>query len=389
MNQATCLEGFAKSFGDAKNARVFFAPGRVNLIGEHTDYNGGHVFPCALSMGTYVAIRKREDRKLRFYSENFAESGIYELSLDNLAPRSNRTWTAYPCGVIWAMAQEGMVIPFGFDMWVFGNIPNGSGLSSSASLEVVTGYALSQLFDFSITNDHIALLGQQAENGYVGMNCGIMDQFAVAMGKEGCAIYLNTGTLEYQYAPLSLEGCDILIMDTRKKRGLKDSKYNDRVKECTTALEILRRYGDVASLCDAEEDLLERAKADMPETIYRRARHAITEDRRTQRAVVALEGKDIAQFGNLMNASHTSLEEDYEVTGKELDSLVHNAWNCEGVIGARMTGAGFGGCAVALVRSECTEAVKAHVGEIYHKETGLTAAFYIASVGNGPMEVLD
>ncbi len=388
MNYVTCLDGFAKSFGDAKNVRVFFAPGRVNLIGEHTDYNGGHVFPCALSMGTYVAIRKRDDRKLRFFSENFSESGIYEFSLDTLAPHSNRTWTAYPCGVIWAMEQEGMIIPSGFDMWVYGNIPNGSGLSSSASLEVVTGYALGQLFDISMSNDHIALLGQKAENGYVGMNCGIMDQFAVAMGKEGCAIYLNTGTLEYQYAPISLEGCDILIMDTRKKRGLKDSKYNDRVKECTTALEILRRYGDVASLCDAEEELLERAKADMPEVIYRRARHAITEDRRTQRAVEALERNDIAGFGKLMNASHTSLEEDYEVTGKELDSLVHNAWNCEGVIGARMTGAGFGGCAVALVRSECTEAVKAHVGDIYHKETGLTAAFYIASVGSGPMEVL-
>lgn len=389
MNQAQCLEGFAKAFGDAENARVFFAPGRVNLIGEHTDYNGGHVFPCALSMGTYIAIRKREDRKLRFFSENFSDAGIYEFSLDTIAPRSNRTWTAYPCGVIWAMAEEGNEIPFGFDMWVYGNIPNGSGLSSSASLEVVTGYALGKLYAIEMTNDHIALLGQKAENGYVGMNCGIMDQFAVAMGKAGCAIYLNTATLEYQYAPLALDGLDILIMDTRKKRGLKDSKYNDRVKECTAALEILRRYGDAPTLCEADEELLAKAKADMPEEIYRRARHAITEDIRTQRAVDALEKNDIAQFGQLMNASHASLEADYEVTGKELDSLVHNAWDCEGVIGARMTGAGFGGCAVALVRSECTEAIKAHVAEIYHKETGLTAAFYIAAVGNGPMEVID
>ena len=389
MNQAQCLSGFAKSFGDANGVQVFFAPGRVNLIGEHTDYNGGHVFPCALSMGTYVAIRKRADRKLRFFSENFTESGIYELSLDSLAPRSNRTWTAYPCGVIWAMAQEGKEIPFGFDMWVYGNIPNGSGLSSSASLEVVTGYALGKIFDIPMSNDHIAILGQKAENGYVGMNCGIMDQFAVAMGKEGCAIYLNTATLEYQYAPLSLDGCDILIMDTRKKRGLKDSKYNDRVKECAQALEILRQHGEAPTLCEATEETLEAAKADMPEVIYRRARHAITEDVRTQRAVKALENNDLKEFGLLMNASHESLEKDYEVTGKELDSLVHHAWECDGVIGARMTGAGFGGCAVALVSSDCTEAVKKHVAEIYNKETGLTAAFYIASVGNGPMEVVD
>lgn len=389
MNQAQCLNGFAKSFGDANGVQVFFAPGRVNLIGEHTDYNGGHVFPCALSMGTYVAIRKRADRKLRFFSENFTESGIYELSLDSLAPRSNRTWTAYPCGVIWAMAQEGKEIPFGFDMWVYGNIPNGSGLSSSASLEVVTGYALGKIFDIPMSNDHIAILGQKAENGYVGMNCGIMDQFAVAMGKEGCAIYLNTATLEYQYAPLSLDGCDILIMDTRKKRGLKDSKYNDRVKECAQALEILRQHGEAPTLCEATEETLEAAKADMPEMIYRRARHAITEDVRTQRAVKALENNDLKEFGLLMNASHESLEKDYEVTGKELDSLVHHAWECDGVIGARMTGAGFGGCAVALVSSDCTEAVKKYVAEIYNKETGLTAAFYIASVGNGPMEVVD
>ncbi len=389
MRQINCLEGFAKSFGDAKNVRVFFAPGRVNLIGEHTDYNGGHVFPCALSMGTYVAIRKRNDRKLRFFSENFSQSGIYEFSLDTLEPHSNHTWTAYPCGVIWAMAQEGNMISSGFDMWVFGNIPNGSGLSSSASLEVVTGYALGQIYNIPMQNDHIALLGQTAENGYVGMNCGIMDQFAVAMGKEGQAIYLNTGTLEYQYAPLVLDGYDILIMDTRKKRGLKDSKYNDRVKECTQALEILRRYADVSSLCNATEEILDKAKADMPETIYRRARHAITEDRRTQRAVEALEKNDIVQFGKLMNASHASLETDYEVSGKELDSLVHNAWDCDGVIGARMTGAGFGGCAVALVRSERTESVKAYVGDRYNKETGLTAAFYIASAGNGPMEIID
>lgn len=389
MNQAQCLSGFAKSFGDANGVQVFFAPGRVNLIGEHTDYNGGHVFPCALSMGTYVAIRKRADRKLRFFSENFTESGIYELSLDSLAPRSNRTWTAYPCGVIWAMAQEGKEIPFGFDMWVYGNIPNGSGLSSSASLEVVTGYALGKIFDIPMSNDYIAILGQKAENGYVGMNCGIMDQFAVAMGKEGCAIYLNTASLDYQYAPLSLDGCDILIMDTRKKRGLKDSKYNDRVKECAQALEILRQYGEAETLCDATEQMLEAAKGNMPEVIYRRARHAITEDGRTQRAVKALENNDLKEFGLLMNASHESLEKDYEVTGKELDSLVHHAWECEGVIGARMTGAGFGGCAVALVDAKYTEAVKKYVADLYNKETGLTAAFYIASVGNGPMEVVD
>ena len=389
MNQVQCLEGFSKAFGDSQGARVFFAPGRVNLIGEHTDYNGGHVFPCALSMGTYVAMRKREDRKLRFFSENFAEAGVYEFSLDTLAPRSNRTWTAYPCGVIWALEGDGYSIPTGFDMWVYGNIPNGSGLSSSASLEVVTGFALGQLYNLNIENKYIALVGQKAENGYVGMNCGIMDQFAIAMGKAGCAIYLNTASLDYQYAPLSLDGCDILIMDTRKKRGLKDSKYNDRVKECTAALEVLRRYGDAPTLCEADIDLLEKAKADLPDEIYRRARHAITEDRRTQRAVDALESNDIAQFGKLMNASHASLEADYEVTGKELDSLVHNAWNCEGVIGARMTGAGFGGCAVALVRSECTQAIRDHVAKIYHEETGLTAEFYIASVGDGPSEVVD
>lgn len=387
MNFQTCISGFSAAFGDAQNTRVFFAPGRVNLIGEHTDYNGGHAFPCALTMGTYAAVRRREDRTIRFFSDNFASTGIAEYSLDELQPGSNRLWTAYPCGVVWALARRGMELPEGFDFWVKGNIPNGSGLSSSASLEVLTAFALRELYGLSLTNADLARLGQESENDFVGMHCGIMDQFAIAMGKKDCAVFLDADTLDYTYAPLKLDGVDILIMDTRKKRGLKDSKYNDRVKECGEAMRILAPYTSAGALCRVPLSVLEEHRAEMDEVLYRRARHAVTEDIRTREAVEALQAGDLARFGELMNASHRSLESDYEVTGKELDTLVHTAWDCEGVIGARMTGAGFGGCAVALCRSENTKAVTEKVGKVYTRETGLTAAFYIAAPGDGPKEV--
>lgn len=387
ISKQNCIKSFYKTFGYEKDVRVFFAPGRVNLIGEHTDYNGGCVFPCSISIGTYVAIAKRDDLKMRFFSENLSDFGIIEHNIDELKPNTNNTWTAYTCGVIWCMLKQGFNLDCGFDMWVYGDIPNGSGLSSSASLEVATAYAVSMLNGITIDNVTIALIGQQCENEYIGMHCGIMDQFAIAMGKEGNAIYLNTSDLSFEYAPLVLDGYDILIMNTCKKRGLKDSKYNERVKECTDALNVLTKYTDAKSLCLVPINVLYDHRNELSDTVFRRARHAITEDSRVKNAVEALKKGDIIEFGKLMISSHNSLREDYEVTGTELDTLVDAALKCDGVIGARMTGAGFGGCAVSIVDKDNTESVIKYVGKIYNEKTSLSAEFYVARIGGGPSEL--
>ena len=222
------LEAFEKVYGDAAGAKVYFAPGRVNMIGEHTDYNGGHVFPCALTIGTYAAVKKRADRKLRFYSMNFAKVGVLESSLDDLSPSEEAGWTNYPKGVMWAFAGRGMKMDVGLDMVIYGNIPNGSGLSSSASLEVLTGFALRDQFGFDVSNVDLALIGQYSENNFNGMNCGIMDQFASAMGKKDHAIFLNTADLSYEYAPLVLDGAKIIVTNSKVKHSLVDSAYNNR-----------------------------------------------------------------------------------------------------------------------------------------------------------------
>ncbi len=385
----TILHKFAEVFGDTEGTQVYFAPGRVNMIGEHTDYNGGHVFPCALTIGTYGAARKRQDRKLRFYSMNFERIGVIESSLDNLSPDPWADWTNYPKGVMWAFGEKGMPIPSGMDILLNGNIPNGSGLSSSASVEVLTGFILRDMFGFDVSNQELALIGQYSENHFNGVNCGIMDQFAIAMGKKEHAIFLDTATLSYEYAPIRLDGAKIVIACSNKKRGLGDSKYNERRSECEQALEELQRVIPVHSLGELTEEEFESHKESIgSETRRRRARHAVYENRRTVQAVQALKNNDIAAFGQLMNASHVSLRDDYEVTGAELDTLVEEAWKVEGVIGSRMTGAGFGGCTVSIVKNESIDDYIARVGAAYQARIGYAADFYVVEVGDGPRKLI-
>ena len=379
---------FQEIFGAEGEIGVYFAPGRVNLIGEHTDYNGGHVFPCALTIGTYGAVRKRNDNKLRFYSMNFEHLNVIESSLDDLTPRKNAGWTNYPKGVMWALREKGYEIPCGIDLMLFGNIPNGSGLSSSASVEVLTGYILNDLFDLGISNQDLAFLGQFSENNFNGVNCGIMDQFAIAMGKKDHAIFLDTADLSFEYAPIKLEGAKIVISCSNKKRGLGDSKYNERRAECEEALEEIRQKVKVDSLGDLSEEQFEEVKDAIKDaTRQKRAKHAVYENQRTIKAVQALKANDIELFGKLMNASHVSLRDDYEVTGIELDTLVEEAWKVDGVIGSRMTGAGFGGCTVSIVKDDAVDTFIEKVGTAYKAAIGYAADFYVVQIGDGPAKL--
>ena len=376
---------FKGKFGSEGDIRSYFAPGRVNLIGEHTDYNGGHVFPCALTIGTYAIVRKREDRNFRFYSTNFESLGVIEASLDNLKYDKALDWTNYPLGVVWAFIEKGYPVDCGFDMLLFGNIPNGSGLSSSASVEVVTGVALRDLFGYDdISMIDIALFGQYSENNFNGVNCGIMDQFAIAMGKKDQAIFLDTSDLSYTYAPIKLADEKIVIACSNKKRGLGDSKYNERRAECEEALAELQTKLDIKALGELSEEEFE-ANKDLikSEVRQRRAKHAVYENQRTLKAVDALKAGNLEEFGKLMNASHVSLRDDYEVTGIELDTLVENAWEQEGVIGSRMTGAGFGGCTVSIVKTDCVDKFIENVGKAYLEKIGYAADFYVVEIGDG------
>ena len=381
----TVLKRFEEVFGDRNGVKVFFAPGRVNLIGEHTDYNGGHVFPCALTIGTYACARVREDKKLRFYSMNFEHLGVIESDLEDLKPEKEAGWTNYPKGVMWAFGERGFQVPSGMDILLSGNIPNGSGLSSSASVEVVTGAILREFFGFEVSNQDLALIGQFSENKFNGVNCGIMDQFAIAMGKKDHAIFLDTADLSYTYAPVKLKGAKIVIACSNKKRGLGDSKYNERRSECETALSELQKVVDIESLGELTQERFEQYKSAIKDTTrVKRAKHAVYENQRTLQAVAALQADDIDLFGQLMNASHVSLRDDYEVTGAELDTLVEEAWKVEGVIGSRMTGAGFGGCTVSIVKDEAIDRFIDQVGRAYKSRIGYAADFYVVEVGDGP-----
>lgn len=388
MKQAV-LENFEKVFGKKDDVKTYFAPGRVNLIGEHTDYNGGHVFPCALTIGTYAAVSKREDRTVQFYSVNQDRFGVYSASLDEIETPSDKAgWTNYPIGVIWAFAKRGKKLDTGFDMVIDGNIPNGSGLSSSASLEVLTGFILRDLYGFDVTNQDIALIGQYSENNYNGCNCGIMDQFASAMGKENNAIFLDTADLSYEYAPIKLEGAKIVIANTNKKHKLTDSQYNARRSMCEEALAILQKTVDIKGLGDLSIEEFEAHKDALTDPdMQKKAKHAVYENQRTIEAVKALKAGDIEHFGELMRQSHESLRDDYDVTGVELDTLAEEAWKIPGVIGSRMTGGGFGGCTVSIVKDEAVENFKKTVGENYRNKIGYDATFYTVEIGGGPQVI--
>lgn len=379
---------FSSLYDNQNKTQLFFAPGRVNLIGEHTDYNGGYVFPCALDIGTYALVAPRSDKICRFYSDNFPDRGTITVKLTNLAFNKEHDWVNYPKGVIRQFKAEKIKIEHGFDILYFGNIPNGAGLSSSASIEVVTGTMLNQLYNANFDPVKIAKLGQKAENKYIGVSCGIMDQFASAMGKKNQAILLDCNTLNYQYAPLNTTGYRLVIANTNKRRGLADSKYNERLQECQTALQLLQTELKIKSLGEIDLATLEANKELIKDkTIYKRARHAVSENQRTLSAVAALGKNTLIDFGRLMCESHMSLRDDYEVTGKELDSLVIAAWQHPGCIGARMTGAGFGGCTVNLVIENQVDNFIKEVIAKYQAATGITPDFYLVNPDAGAREI--
>ena len=378
-------EALKKSFKDLyqKEAEaLFFSPGRVNLIGEHTDYNGGYVFPCALNFGTYLLVRKNNEKLVRFASTNMDLK--VDLSLDKLGElQPDGAWVNYPLGVIDQFAKKGTKVE-GMDLLYSGNIPNGAGLSSSASIELVTSVLINDLFGGKLAMMDMVKLSQDAENQFVGVNCGIMDQFAVGMGKENHALALKCDTLKWEAVPLKLDGYKIVISNTNKRRGLADSKYNERRSECEQALAEMNTEGRFETLSDISFDRFNDLHSKLSkEVLLRRARHVITENQRVLDAMKALEQNNLAEFGQLMNASHVSLRDDYEVTGAELDALVEEAWRIDGVVGSRMTGAGFGGCTVSIVKEAAVDRFIAEVGPAYEKRTGLKPEFYIADVGDG------
>lgn len=385
MMKDVLLKEFASIFGAVDHTQVFFAPGRVNLIGEHTDYNGGHVFPCALTIGTYAVARRNNGTTLRFYSMNFKSLGVIESDINQLTYQKEHDWANYPKGMLKILKDANFSIEEGMDILYYGNIPNSSGLSSSASIEVLTAFLCKSLFQLEIDQIQIALLAQKAENTFIGVNCGIMDQFAIANGKKDQAIFLDTATLSFEYAPITLDAMKIVIACSNKKRGLGDSKYNERRRECEEALAFLQTKIDIQSLGDLTEEAFDAIKEAIPDNIRRkRAKHAVYENQRTMKAVKALKDNDIKRFGELMKESHISLRDDYEVTGVELDTLVESAWKQDGVLGSRMTGAGFGGCTVSIVKDDFVDAFIANVGNEYKEKIGYAADFYVVEVGDGP-----
>jgi len=388
MDNINVLKNDFKELFQKDSENVFFSPGRVNLIGEHTDYNGGNVFPCALTIGTYAVVAKRDDKKVLVHSLNFKELGVIEFSLENMVNEKAHDWANYPKGVIKTFENHGYNIPSGFEIIFYGNIPNGSGLSSSASLEVLMGTILNESFNLNIDMVDIVKMCQEAENKFIGVNCGIMDQFAIGMGKEGCAILLDCNTLKYSYSKLDLNGYKIVIGNTNKKRGLADSKYNERRSECEDALAKIQTLKNITALGELTEEEFEEVKDCIGDPIkIKRAKHAVYENQRTLKAVKALEENDLELFGKLMNASHVSLRDDYEVTGIELDTLVELAWEIEGVVGARMTGAGFGGCTVSIVKDECVDNFKETIRVKYKEKIGYEPDFYVVSTSDGTRKI--
>ncbi|MBF0780587.1 MULTISPECIES: galactokinase [unclassified Granulicatella] len=374
---------FKEVFGNKADYQ-FFAPGRINLIGEHTDYNGGYVFPCAITLGTYALIRLRQDNVIRAYSENFSSDSIKTISLDNLNHQESENWTNYIKGVVYYLQEQGYRLPHGFDVLFYGNIPNGAGLSSSASFELLVGTAIKHIFNFHIDMLELVKLGKRVENEFIGVNSGIMDQFAVGMSQENHAIMLDCNTLQYELVPVDLGEYTIVIMNTNKRRELADSKYNERFSETRQALAEIQEHLPIQTLADLTMEQFEKVKHVLStDTLVKRARHAVSENQRVIEAVAYLKENNLVAFGELMKQSHLSTELDYEVTGKELDTLVHTAWEQDGVLGARMTGAGFGGCAIALVHCDNVEDFKTKVGKIYTDTIGYAPDFYIAQTSNG------
>lgn len=387
MNQQALRSKFNEVF--QKEKLYFFAPGRVNLIGEHTDYNGGHVFPCALSFGTHCVFCRRDDDKIRLHSLNLPEKGIIEADLNHIEYKKEQDWANYPLGMIKTIQNHGYKLDHGFELLFWGDIPSGAGLSSSAAIELATAVAMNKAFHLHIPQVELVKMAQEDENKFVGMNCGIMDQFASGMGKEDHAILLDCNTLDYEYVPLNLRGVSIVIINSNKKHALVTSEYNTRRKECEHALKELQQALPIKSLGELTIEQFEQNKHLITSEVERRrAKHAVYENQRTLQAAAALKKGDLVTFGKLMNQSHVSLRDDYETSAPELDIIAETAWNVAGVLGARITGGGFGGCAVALVRDEAVKPLMDTLNRIYPEKTGLKADFYIASAG-GPARQME
>jgi galactokinase len=379
-------EEFFKKYGDrATDPVLFYSPGRVNLIGEHTDYNGGYVFPCALDFGTSLMARMTAAPEIKLGSLNFPGEVTVPVTLSYKAITAS--WTNYPVGVINEFALKGITAP-GMELLFYGDIPNGAGLSSSASIEMVTAVAVNELTGAGFSMMELVKMGQKAENNFVGMNCGIMDQFAVGFGRKDHAINLNCDTLEYKYAPVNLGDRCLIITNTNKRRGLTDSKYNERRSECEKAVGLISQHHMIRNLSELTVgDLWMLDKYITDEVVRKRAKHVITENGRTIDAIIALEKNDIEKFGRLMNESHDSLCNDYEVTGTELDTLVYEGRKLPGVAGTRMTGAGFGGCTVSIVERKHADNFMKKLAEVYQARTGLKADFYLPGIGDGARRI--
>jgi len=382
------LKSSFENFYHASAEAIYFSPGRVNLIGEHTDYNGGYVFPCALSFGTYLLLRKNGQNVVNFRSLNQPE--VTTLPFDQLTTRLENSWVNYPLGVIAQFIKRGVKFETGLDILIWGNVPNGAGLSSSAALEVVTAYALNDLLGTGYDRTKLAKIGQKAEHEFALVNCGIMDQFASANGKKDHAIFLDCNTLDFELVPVKLEGIKVLISNTHSPHKLDSGAYNQRVAECKQAVELISKVRPInylAELSEADFKAVESALESNP-IAHKRARHVVTEVQRTTDAVKALKAGEIEKFGKMMNASHVSLRDDYEVTGLELDTMAEEAWKIPGVIGSRMTGGGFGGCTVSLVKEEAIDTFIEKVGAAYKAKTGITPDFYVAEIGDGASKLL-
>ena len=389
MDEKMLRKDFIELYGDGGDIREYFSPGRVNLIGEHTDYNGGHVFPCALTLGTYGIMRRRNDSMMKFSSANVKKGQVVSVDMSNLKYDKKYSWANYPLGIVWALKDKGIELESGFEMLIWGNIPNGSGLSSSASIEVLMAKMIQDQYEIKSLNMlDLALIGQYSENNFNGCNCGIMDQFAVAMGKKDNAMFLDTSDLSYQYAPIDLKDEKIVIINSKVKHSLVDSAYNERREQCSTALKELQKELDIKTLGDLDIDTFEANKGLIKDDIVRkRAKHAVYENQRTIEAVKALKRNDVESFGKLMNESHISLRDDYEVSCPEIDVLVEIAWATEGVIGSRITGGGFGGCTVSIVKNDAVDELKKRVEKEYPKKTGLDAEVYIVDIGDGTRRI--
>jgi len=381
------LERFHCHFvGNDNSPKVFFAPGRINLIGEHTDYNGGFVMPLAFQLGTYIVTAPSANKCFRFYSENFKSHYEHPYGLETSKGKAD--WFKYPMGVVDRFVRHSGWPDCGWDLYFFGDLPLSAGLSSSASIEMVTAVAMDFIFQSTYPMIELVKIAKEAENEFVGLQCGILDMFASGMGRKGHCLLIDCNSMEFSTIPFKTGDYRLIIMNTNKRRGLADSKYNERLGECMTALSILKAHANIEALCDLNSAEFEKLASVLIDPIIRkRAKHCVYENERVLDAVKALERGDLAELGKLLGQSHESLRDDYEVTGLELDTLYEEAVQADGCIGARMTGAGFGGCAIAIVHKDSVKGFALQVGAAYKNRTGLEAGFFSCESGNGTFRI--